>query len=328
MDKLRVEVTRGHRTESVHAVTIAVADGAGRLAFAAGDVAAPRYPRSAIKALLALPLVETGIADRLGLDEAALALACASHAGEPVHVETARAMLARAGRDPAILACGTHPPLSRAAADALVRAGVAPGPLHNNCSGKHAGLVCLAVGLGADPAGYETPDHPAMRAATAPLAALAGTPCEAANRATDGCGIPTYAIPLAGLARAFARFGTGEGLEPARASAAARLRRAVARHPELLAGSGRFDTVLAAAFGERLFVKGGAEGVWCAALPEAGLGIAVKAEDGAGRAAEAALAALLERHLGAHEVLAARARPVLRNWAGREVGTIRVALPA
>ena len=191
MEALRVEVTRGGRTESVHAVAASVVNAAGRPAFRAGDVTTPRYPRSAIKALLALPLVESGVADRLGLDDAALALACASHAGEPVHVATVRAMLERAGQDPAVLACGTHPPLSRRAAAALVRAGEAPCALHNNCSGKHAGLVCLAVGMGVDPAGYERAAHPAMRAATASLAALTGTACDAGNAATDGCGIPT-----------------------------------------------------------------------------------------------------------------------------------------
>ncbi len=318
MEALRVEVTRGDRCESVHAVAASVVDSAGRSVFEAGDVATPRYPRSAIKAMLAVPLVESGIADRLGLDEAALALACASHAGEPVHVATARRMLACCGLDVDALACGTHPPLSRRAAADLVRAGEAPCALHNNCSGKHAGLVCLAVGMGLDPAGYEGAAHAAMRAATASLAGFTATACDDRNRAVDGCGIPTYAIPLASLAGGFARFGTAGG-------APARLRRAVAAHPVLIAGEGRFDTVLTARFGERLFIKGGAEGVWCCALPDRGLGIAVKAEDGAGRAGEAAIATLLERFLGEDAVLAERARPVLRNWAGAAVGGIRVA---
>ena len=317
MEALRVEVTRGGRCESVHAVAACVVDSAGRCVFEAGDIATPRYPRSAIKAMLAVPLVERGIADTLGLDEAALALACASHAGDPVHVETARRMLACCGQEVAALACGTHPPLSRQAAADLVRAGEVPCALHNNCSGKHAGLVCLAVGMGLDPAGYEQPGHPAMQAATASLAAFTGTACEDGNRAVDGCGIPTFAIPLAALARGFAVFGTADG-------AAARLRRAVAAHPVLVAGEGRFDTVLTERFGERLFIKGGAEGVWCGALPALGLGIAVKAQDGAGRAGEVAIATLLERFLGDDAVLGERARPVLRNWAGEAVGGIGV----
>lgn len=317
MEALRVEVTRGGRCESVHAVSASVVDGTGRTVFAAGDTATPRYPRSAIKAMLAAALVDSGVADALGLDDAALALACASHAGEPAHVETVLRMLARCGRDVAVLACGTHPPLSRRAAAALVRAGEAPCALHNNCSGKHAGLVCLAVGMGLDPAGYERPEHAAMRAATASLARFTDTACNDRNRAVDGCGIPTYAMPLASLAGGFARFGTAHG-------AAARLRRAVATHPTLVAGEGRFDTVLAERFGERLFIKGGAEGVWCASLPAHGLGIVVKAEDGAGRAGEVAMATLIERFLGGDAVLAERARPVLRNWAGAAVGGMGV----
>lgn len=318
MEALRVEIMRGGRCESRHAVAACVVDGAGTAVFEAGDITTPRYPRSAIKAMLAVPLVESGIADRLGLDEAALALACASHAGEPAHVETARRMLARCGAGEDALACGIHPPLSRPAAAALIRAGEAPGALHNNCSGKHAGLVCLAVGMGVATAGYERPDHPAMRDATASLAGFTATRCDDRNRAVDGCGIPTYAMPLAALARGFARFGTEGG-------AAARLRQAVAAHPVLVAGEGRFDTVLTERFGARVFIKGGAEGVWCAALPEAGLGIAVKAEDGAGRAGEVAIATLLERFLGEDAVLGERARPTLRNWAGAPVGGMRVA---
>ena len=318
MEALRVEVTRGDRCESVHAVAASVVDSAGRSVFEAGDIATPRYPRSAIKAMLAVPLADSGIADALGLDDAALALTSASHAGEPVHVAIARRMLACCGLDAGALACGTHPPLSRRAAADLVRASEAPCALHNNCSGKHAGLVCLAVGMGLDPAGYEGAAHAAMRAATASLAGFTATACDDRNRAVDGCGIPTYAIPLASLAGGFARFGTAGG-------APARLRRAVAAHPVLIAGEGRFDTVLTARFGERLFIKGGAEGVWCCALPDRGLGIAVKAEDGAGRAGEAAIATLLERFLGEDAVLAERARPVLRNWAGAAVGGIRVA---
>ena len=320
MHSLRVEVTRGDRVESVHAVSASVVDASGHALLHAGDVDTPRFPRSAIKAMLALPLA----AGAFELDDAALALACASHAGEPVHVAGVRAMLERAGVAPEVLTCGIHPPLAREAAAALIRAGEAPCALHNNCSGKHAGLVCLAVGMGVEPHGYAEAAHPAMRAATASLAGLTGTACDDANRAVDGCGIPTYAIPLAALARGFARFGSGERMEPGAAAAAARLRRAVASHPALLSGAGRFDTAVTERMGEAVFVKGGAEGVWCASLPERGLGIALKAEDGAGRAAEAAMAALLGRFGAADPWLAARAAPALRNWAGTAVGAMRV----
>ncbi len=324
MDGLTVAVTRGGRVESRHAVDAVVVDATGAPRFAAGRVADAHFPRSAIKAVLAVPLVEFGVDARLGLDDRALALACSSHDGSAIHVALARSMLESAGRSMADLRCGTHWPLSRDAAHALARAGEAPCPLHNNCSGKHAGLICLSVGLGVDPAGYQEPGHPAMRAATGVLADTAGAVCDARNAATDGCSIPTYAIPLVALARAFARFGTGETMTAGRAEASRRIRHAVASCPELVSGAGRFDTVLNAALGPRAFVKGGAEGIWCASLPGEGLGLAVKARDGAGRAAQAATAALLARFGADHPVLHDWPGRTLATWQGAPVGTVRV----
>ncbi len=320
-----IEVTRGGRVESEHAVLAAIVDTRGGHVLAAGDIARSHYPRSAIKAMLALPLVSSGIADRFGLDDRSLALACASHTGEPAHVEVAATTLRACGHDETALACGAHWPTSREAAHALAAAGAQACALHNNCSGKHAGLVCLAVGLGRPVAGYEQPEHEAMRAAVGAVAALTGVAHDDANRAIDGCSIPTHAIPLEALALAFARFCTGDGMGEADAEAACRLRRAVAAHPDLLAGPGRFDTILTQAFGGRVFVKGGAEGICCAGLPDLGLGIAVKALDGASRAADAAVAALLARELGRDAVLdEATHRPIL-NWRRTRVGVIRVA---
>ena len=326
MDALLVEALRGGHVESRHLGRAVVVDEQGRVLFAAGDVEAPVFTRSTVKALLALPLVETGAADRLGLSAVELALACASHGGEPIHVETATAMLAKAGRTVDCLECGTHWPTSRAGQAALVRAGEAPSALHNNCSGKHAGFVCLACDGRLDLAGYVRPEHPVMRQVSASLAAMTGVALDSCPCAVDGCGIPTYAIPLRALALGFARFGSGAGLHPDRAAAAGRLRQAVAANPVLVAGSGRFDTVLMQAFGAALFVKMGAEGVHVAALPELGLGIAVKCADGAARAAEVAMASLLARHLPPCPELEALCRPELRNWGGTTVGELRSAL--
>lgn len=316
---------RGGTVESRHLGRAVVVDERGRVVFAAGDVEAPVFTRSTVKALLALPLVETGAADRLGLTDAELALACASHGGEAAHVETAAAMLDKAGRDAGCLECGAHWPTSRQGRTTLVRAGAAPSALHNNCSGKHAGLVCLARDLGQDPAGYVRPDHPVMRQALRSVADMTGVRLADCPLAIDGCGIPTHAIPLRALAHGLARLGGGAGPHPDRAAAARRLRAAVAANPALVAGPGRFDTVLMEAYGAALFVKTGAEGVHVAALPERGLGIAVKCADGAARAAEVAMAALLARHLPATPELAARVRPDLRNWAGTVVGALRPA---
>jgi L-asparaginase II len=322
-DPVLIEVLRGARVESRHRGAVAVLDAAGGVVFAAGDIDAAVFPRSAIKALQALPLIESGAADRVGLSEAEIALACSSHNAEAAHVATAAAMLAKAGRDEAALECGVHWPYYDVAARALAAAGKQPGALHNNCSGKHAGFVCLACASGDDPAGYIGPGHPTMRRITQALSEMTGTALGEANRGTDGCSIPTYAIPLKALALAFARFGSGHRLPAARAQAAARIRAAVAANPFMVAGTGRFDTEVMRATGARAFVKTGAEGVHCAALPDLGLGIAVKCDDGAGRAADLVTALLLARFLGAEAVPEKWRAPQLRNWNGMDVGALR-----
>ena len=326
-DPILVEVLRGARVESAHRSAVAVADADGAAVLALGDVARAIYPRSAVKALQALPLVESGAADRYGLGEEELALACASHGGEPAHVAVAARMLARAGLDAGALECGSHWPSHQLSAQALARSGEAPSALHNNCSGKHAGFLCLACATGADHHGYVAATHPVQREVKAALEGMAGVTLADDAYAIDGCSIPTWALPLEKLALAFARFATGHGLSPERAKAAGRLRAACAAKPYYVAGAGRFCTRMMEHFGTRAFVKTGAEGVFCAALPEQGLGIAVKCDEGAGRAAEAITAALIARFLpmdDADRVFLARfVRPTLRNWNGLTVGEIR-----
>jgi L-asparaginase II len=322
-----VEVLRGERVESAHRGAVAVVDADGARVLALGAVERAVYPRSAVKALQALPLVETGAAERLGLTDAQLALACASHGGEPAHVEGVAGMLGRAGLDASALACGAHWPSHLPAAQALVRAGLSPTALHNNCSGKHTGMLCLARFLGVDHRGYVKEEHAVQRLVTRALEDVCGIALTPGSCAIDGCSLPTWPIPIERLAFGFARFATGRGLAPERARAAARLRQACAAEPFYVAGTGRFCTTAMQRFGERLFVKTGAEGVFCAALPGEGLGIAVKCDDGAGRAAEAVIAALIARLLPMSEAdkafLDGFASPVLRNWNGAEVGTLR-----
>ncbi len=321
-----VEVLRGVLIESRHRGAVAVADTAGRLVFSLGDVETPVYPRSAIKALQALPLVESGAADRFGLGAAELALACASHSGEGAHVETVARMLARAGLDGSALQCGAHWPISQPAAQALARGGGQASALHNNCSGKHAGFLCTACATGADIASYVDPAHPVQREVKAALEGLTGAALAQDVCAIDGCSAPTWAMPLAALARGVGRFATGEGMGAARAHAAARLRAACAEKPWHVAGTGRFCTELMHAFGARVFVKTGAEGVYCGALPDQGLGVAVKCDDGAGRAAEVVMAATLARFMKSdadRNAIERFARPMLRNWNGIEVGALR-----
>jgi L-asparaginase II len=323
-----VEVTRGGVVESRHAASAVVVDADGTIVFAAGDVAQPVFPRSAVKALQALPLIESGAADRFGLDAAEIALACASHSGEPDHAETAAAMLAKAGRDGDCLECGAHWPMFEKAARSLAVSGARPSALHNNCSGKHAGFVCLSCALEEDPRGYVGADHAVQREVKAALEEMTGAVHADSARGIDGCSIPTYAVPLTALALGFARFATGKGLAPARAAAAARIRESVAAHPRMVAGTGRFDTVLMEALGARAFTKTGAEAVFCAALPEQGYGVALKVSDGGTRASEAVMAALIQRFLPLTgeeaRVVDSLARPQMRNWNGIHVGEVRV----
>ncbi|MBH0237072.1 asparaginase [Methylobrevis albus] len=320
-----VEVTRGGVVESRHRGAVAVVDADGRTLLSLGDVDLPVFPRSAVKAFQALPLFESGAAARFGLTDAQIALACSSHNGEQRHVETARAMLAAAGRDEGCLACGPQPPEREADKARLARMQARPGRIHNNCSGKHAGFVCAAVAMGADPAGYNERGHPLMEAVIDAVATMTGAPLAEDLCGTDGCSIPTFAVPLTHLAHGFARFATGTGLAPERAKAAARIRAAVAAEPFMVAGTGRFCTRSMELLGTRAFVKTGAEGVFTAALPERGLGIAVKIDDGAARASEVVTADLLAALLGLGDELAALQRPAIVSRNKEHVGDLRAA---
>lgn len=329
-----IDVLRGSTVESQHAGALAIVDASGAVHTALGDTERPVFPRSAVKMLQALPLVASGAADAFALTDAELALACASHSGEPEHVATAAGVLAKLGLDMGALECGTQWPGREPVLKGMVARGEQATPLHNNCSGKHSGFVCLACLMarqaGAEPAefarGYVAAEHPVMREVSAALSAATGVDVDRAPRGTDGCSIPTYALPLQALALAFARCGAGVGLSDGHARAARRLRRAAAAAPFMVAGTDRFDTRVMEVFGERLFCKIGAEGVYCAALPELGLGVALKIDDGAARAAEAAMAAVAAALLqSGHEVLTGYSHLTLRNWRGIDVGSLRPA---
>jgi len=316
-----VDVFRGNRAESCHRGALAVVHADGRLLLALGDVDRPVYPRSAVKALQAIPLVESGAADAFELNDAELAVACASHSGEQVHLDAVASLLAKANLRERDLACGAHWPLSEATTRALLRAGRRPRAIHNNCSGKHAGMLAAAMHLGFDSSGYETPSHPLQAMITRVLSDTCGADLDPGCMGIDGCSLPTYAMPLRSLAQGFARFGTGAGLAPERARAARRLMAACFAKPVFVAGEGRFDTTVLRGLSGAAFTKGGAEGVHCAALPELGLGIALKIDDGAKRGAERALAEVLAAYLPkARTVLANELNGELHNWRGLRVG--------
>ena len=330
VNPILVKAYRADALESHHRGAYAVIGPGGKLVVSTGDIDTPVFPRSAIKAFQALPLVESGAADAFGLSDEELALVCSSHGGEEAHIRLARAILAKAGLNERDLECGAHSPQDGATSRMLIKMGEEPGAIHNNCSGKHAGMLALAVKLGDATAGYIGLAHPAQKRVARVLDQLCGVDTQALPVGIDGCSVPTWAIPLRNLALGFQRFVSGETLSEARALAARRLIAAVRAHPFMIAGSKRFCTRLMEAV-PRAFVKTGAEGVFCGAVPHAGLGIALKCDDGAHRASEVAMAAVLvsldvwtedERQL-----LSSFAEVPLSNWRKFDVGQIRAALP-
>jgi len=289
-----VEVTRGSLVESVHRGAVAIANPAGAIVFSLGDIETLTYPRSSLKPVQALPLLESGAAEAFGLGDEEVALACASHSGEPMHTSRVAAWLSRIGCTASDLACGPHPVRYEPVWEAMVKAGEAPTRVHNNCSGKHTGFLTVARHWDIAIAGYEHHDHPVQRAVAAALGELSGLSGELAW-GVDGCAAPNFALSLSGFARALAKLASPGALPEPRARAARRIVRAMIAHPELVASTGRACTIFMRAAHGRAAVKTGAEGYFAGIVPEAGLGIALKLDDGAGRAAETAMAAILEK---------------------------------
>ena len=311
-----VEITRGGEVESRHRGAVVVGDADGRVVFSLGETGMPVFPRSAVKAIQALPLVESGAADAFGFGLRELALAQASHGGEPAHVSVAAGMLQCCGLDESALECGAHPPLHEGSRNALRAAGESFTQLHNNCSGKHSGFLATARRLGLPTAGYVGATHPVQDLVRDALEDLTGVRHAPHRCGVDGCSIPTYAVPLRSLARAFARFGAGTGMGPERVAAARRIYAAGTTEPYYVAGTGRICTEVMQAMAGAVLMKTGAEGVFCAAIPDRGLGVALKCEDGSTAGAEAMVAAVLSR-------LFPERTEMLRKWTDAPVLTRR-----
>ncbi|MDQ0315862.1 asparaginase [Amorphus orientalis] len=314
-----IEVTRGDLVESQHRGTVAIVGGGGALHLGLGATDLPVFPRSAVKIFQALPLVESGAADAFGLSDAELALACASHDGEEGHVACAHSILSKVGLDESALACGTQWPARGEDQDRIRRAGKEPSAAHNNCSGKHAGFLCACVHNGWPVEGYETRDHPLQRQIHDILEEMTGATLSDDVCAIDGCSIPTWAIPPERLALAFARAASGRDLSEQRMAALTRLRKACAAHPFEVDATGGFCTEVMTRFREKVYVKVGAEGVFCAALPDRKLGVAIKIDDGGTRGSEAAMATVLQALLAETE----EDRAFLDRWARTPVETRR-----
>ncbi len=322
-----VEVLRGHVVESIHRVHMAVTEAGKGLVASAGNPAHHSLVRSAIKMFQVLPFVEGGGVDRFEFTTEELALCTASHGAEPFHVAAARSMLTKARLTEEALACGPHPPMHAPSADALRADGRAPSRIHNNCSGKHAGMLAFTSHQGWVTAGYHRAAHPTQQRILSTVARWMGVDAADIEQALDGCGLPTFALPLDAVAEGCARFAAAVAdKQPAPSQVFA----AMVAHPEFVAGTDRLDTDLMRTTQGRLFSKVGAEGFYVVGVPGRRLGVALKVEDGSGRASEPALLAAL-RHLDvitASEVegLARYARPAILNTRGETVGSIRTRL--
>lgn len=320
-----IELWRGGMLESVHAGHAVICDERGEVVEAWGDAGAVTFPRSSCKMIQALPLVESGAADRSRLGSAQLALACASHNGAHVHTDAVGRWLSDIGLGEADLRCGPQMPDDPEARKELICSEGAPCQIHNNCSGKHAGFLTLTKHLVAGPE-YVEADHPVQRAVRDAFEAVTGE--TSPGYGIDGCSAPNFATTVHGLARAMARFAAADPDGAARERAMARLRQAMVAHPELVAGEGRACTNLMRATGGKVAVKTGAEAVFVAILPELKRGIALKILDGGTRASEAAITALLVR-LGVldagHPVVGKYLTDPMRNRRGIAVGEMRLA---
>jgi L-asparaginase II len=322
-----VEVLRGDVVESQHRVHVAVAHAEQGLVASAGNPAHISFVRSSIKMFQALPFVESGGAEHFGLTGQELALCTASHGGEPFHVAAARSILAKASLAEDALACGAHAPMHAPSAEALRSSGMRPSRLHNNCSGKHGGMLAYAAQQGWPTSGYHLAAHPVQQRILATLTKWMGVDPDDIEQGVDGCGLPTFALPLDAVAEGCARFSAAAADQQ---SAPSILFAAMMAHPEYVAGTDRLDTDLIRAAQGRLFAKVGAEGFYCVGIPSMRTGVALKVEDGALRAAEPALMALL-RSIDAIseaelETLQRYARPRIVNTRAELVGSLRTTL--
>ncbi|WP_108815617.1 asparaginase [Loktanella sp. Alg231-35] len=318
-----VEVWRGDLLECVHQGHAVVCDDTGQIVQAWGDPAKVIYPRSSCKMVQALPLLESGAGAHLTDEQ--LALACASHQGAAIHTDRVKAWLEDLSLTDDAFRCGPQMPSDKPARKGLIRAHAEPCQIHNNCSGKHAGFLTLTKHLGAGP-DYELIDHPVQQACKAAFEEV--TEETSPMFGIDGCSAPNHACTVHGLARAMAFFASAGDRSDRRSQAAVKLTQAMATFPELVAGETRACTDLMRAMDHKVAIKTGAEGVFAAIIPEMRLGVALKIRDGATRASEAAIAAILVK-LGvldaAHPAAIARMQPAVKNWRGTVTGRIRPA---
>jgi len=300
-----VDIWRGDAVESMHRGAVAVVDSSGNSLLTIGDVKRPVFSRSAIKFLQALPLLETGAADHFELTDQHIALACASHNAEHEHVQLVEQWLKRIGCDESHLECGAHMPMGKAARIALSASGKQATRAHNNCSGH-------------------TREHNAQQRWFDVLESMGGMSVEHSPWGYDGCGIPTLAMPLHNIALALARFSDGTNASDVRKEAIERIKQSLTAHPFFVAGTNRLCTEIMKRHAPQVFVKVGAEGFYTAVVPERGIGVAIKLDDGSLRGSEVVLGAILGK-LGvlsddAYKDLQQYISPEMKNTRGVVIG--------
>jgi L-asparaginase II len=332
--EILANVIRGNTVESIHRGHFIVLDGEGRMIASAGDPDTVTFYRSSCKFFQAIPLITSGAADAFGFTEEEVALACASHSGQKRHVDIAASMLAKIGLDETALHCGTHLPFYRPEADKLIREGVAPSALQNNCSGKHSGMLAVARRIGADIAAYEHLDNPVQQQILDVISKFVEVPRDEIAVGSDGCAVPNFAVSVRAMARSFINLvSRADSFDRDVADAAKRLVTAALNHPELIGGTDRLDTQIMQAAPGRILSKVGADGVWLAGvLPcekwPSGLAVALKIEDGDDFLSRPVVAIELLRRLGAlaPDDLPALSPMPIKNRRGDTVGRIQATL--
>ena len=322
-----VEITRGGMIESIHRGTAIICNAKGEIVKSWGDIDRAIYPRSAIKPLQTIPVLESGAADAYKMDGAEIALCCASHSGELIHTERVMAWLKRMELDHNSLECGPQLPVDHATAKTMLQNRIAPNAIHNNCSGKHSGMLATALHEKQQLSGYTSADHPIQIRLMKMIGELGEVDLSRTARGIDGCGIPVFGIPIKAVALAMAKLADSYSLSESRRAAIERIVESCSQNPLMISGTNKINSLIQAEASDKAIVKGGAEGVYTAAVKSLGIGVCIKIDDGAARAASNAMISILESLgvLDASSVQSIKESGFkdVQNWSGNLVGRIQ-----
>ena len=332
--EILAKVIRGETVESIHRGHLIILDGDGKTFTSVGDPETVTFFRSACKPFQAIPLLTSGAADAFGFSEDEIAMACASHSGEKIHVEIAARMLAKVGLAESDLRCGVHPPFNEREAERMLRNGESPTQLHNNCSGKHIGMLALAKHIGADIRSYEQLDNPVQQAILKTISVFTRIPAAEIKNGIDGCAVPNFAMPISAMAKSFVDLvSPPKSFDETLRAASSRIVSAMMNFPELIGGTERLDTLIMQAAPGKIISKVGADGVWlCGVLPDdkrpQGLGIAQKIEDGDDKRARPVVAVEVLKQIGilSREDLPELSPMLIKNLRGDVVGRVEMKL--